>query len=425
MFDSPSDVFDRLREERSDFDRFGASKLITVAGDVTHPVLGLSDEDAELVRSRAQIAIHSAATVKFNEPLSVAVDINCRGAVNMLEFVKSCRRLLLHVHVSTAYVNSNRHEVDIQEELYPLAFDVEKVMQASPSDIDAQSATIVGDYPNTYAVSKSMTEHLVVKNHCGIPLVIHRPAIIGAALKEPVSGWVDQVAGFGGLILATGLGVLTILPGDRDNVLDIVPVDLAVNHLLFSICAKLTNPNTLQPLITHCGTSDPHQNSFSFGMSEDLVPKYFAANPLKTAVCPPQLQFYPSYKEFQTQRNLRYSLPAAAYSALAKATGSEAHAKTSLELGKLAQRADKFMDLFGSTTMKHCNFLADNSKCLQPYTTPNEWWIDTNQIDWERYITSFCSGISKLITQPKEAQTVEMREPRAALRDEKQIRARL
>lgn len=78
----------------------------------------------------------------------------------------------------------------------------------------------------------------------------------------------------------------------------------------------------------------------------------------------------------------RYLPPAAGYSTLAKKTGSESHAKTAPELDKMAQRAGKFMDLFGSTTMNRCRFLAGNSKLLWPYSTPDEWWIDTHQIDF-------------------------------------------
>lgn len=318
--------------------------------------------------------------------------------MNMLEFVKSCRRVLAHVHVSTAYVNSDRSELEIREELYPLAVDVDEVMQLAPSEIDGQRATIMGRYANTYTVSKSMGEHLMVKHCGGIPLVIYRPTFIGASLKEPVPGWVDNPAGFGGIILGTGLGLLTILPGDRSNVLDIVPVDLAANYLVLSICAKLLDQNVPQPLIVHCGTSDPHQNNFSLGVSEDLLPKYFVVNPMKKAVAPAQLKYYPSYQEFETQRMLRYVFPVAAYWALAKETGCDDHEQTAKQLSTLAQRAGRFMDTFALVTMNQWRFLAGNSKLLQPYTT-SDWWIDTYQIDWEQYVVNYCASIATWSTQ--------------------------
>lgn len=409
-----SEIFDRLRRERPDFDQYAASKLLAVAGDATQPLLGLNEADAELVRSRAQITIHSAATVKFTEPLSSTIRKNCGGAMTMLAFVKSCRQVLVHMHVSTAYVNGNRPELDIREELYPLTFDLDEVMRMSPSEIDSQSSRIKAGYTNTYAISKTMAEHLMVRNHGDIPLVIYRPTVVGATLKEPVPGWIDQVAGFGAVIMGTGLGVLTMLPGAHDNVLDIVPLDLAVNHLLLSICAKLLNPKAPKLLIVHCGTSDPHQNNFPIGMSEGILPQYFAANPLKKAVAPVQLKYYASFQEYETQRKLRYELPVAAYSDLAKVSGSEAHAKKAQQLKKLAQRSGKFMDSFAPFTMQQWRFLAGNSSLLQPYTTA-DWWIDTYEIDWQRYLMSFCSGISRYITQDEKEDQVAVQQQQLQL----------
>lgn len=43
--------------------------VVPVAGDISTPGLGLSDADRNKVTSDADIIIHSAATVKFDEPL--------------------------------------------------------------------------------------------------------------------------------------------------------------------------------------------------------------------------------------------------------------------------------------------------------------------------------------------------------------------
>ena len=39
---------------------------------------------------------------------------------------------------------------------------------------------LLGDYPNTYTFTKSITEHLLLSMRGDMPLAIVRPAIIGA-----------------------------------------------------------------------------------------------------------------------------------------------------------------------------------------------------------------------------------------------------
>jgi len=43
--------------------------VVSVAGDILEPGLGLSDSDVEHLASEVSLVFHSAATVKFDEPL--------------------------------------------------------------------------------------------------------------------------------------------------------------------------------------------------------------------------------------------------------------------------------------------------------------------------------------------------------------------
>jgi len=63
-----NDAFDRLREAHgSDFGSAMASRITTVAGDVTRDDLGLSEADQETFVS-CDVIIHSAAAVSFDSP---------------------------------------------------------------------------------------------------------------------------------------------------------------------------------------------------------------------------------------------------------------------------------------------------------------------------------------------------------------------
>lgn len=57
-----------------------------------------------------------AASVKFNEVLNDAVDINILGTKKIVDLVLGIENLKSFVHVSTLYSNCNRSEVD--EKLY-------------------------------------------------------------------------------------------------------------------------------------------------------------------------------------------------------------------------------------------------------------------------------------------------------------------
>jgi thioester reductase-like protein len=45
------------------------NKLVVIDGDLTEPDLGISEKDRSLLIERIHIIFHSAATLKFDEPL--------------------------------------------------------------------------------------------------------------------------------------------------------------------------------------------------------------------------------------------------------------------------------------------------------------------------------------------------------------------
>ncbi|KAJ0402632.1 hypothetical protein ATCC90586_010871 [Pythium insidiosum] len=404
-----SRIFDRLRRERDDCDAFLRRKLRAVAGDVTMASLGLSEDDQRLLRERVEITIHSAATVQFNEPLEVAVEMNCMGALNMAQFVKTCPRVRCHLHVSTAYVNSNLRVLRIREELYPLDFNVEDaldaVTKASPSDLERLHVNLIGTYPNTYALTKSMAEHLITKLIGDtVPLVIFRPTIIGAAWKEPVPGWTDQIAAAGAIFLAVGMGVLTMLPGDPRNVADIVPVDLAVNNLLVSIAVTLDQQQQRglprrQPTVVHSGTSDPRQNPLRWRVPCRVVPEYFRQNPPARGLFPAKFHMIPTPQQFQLEWFAAYALPSSVYSTLANKSGNARHMRDAAKLWTLTWRARNLVEAFKPFTENQWVFVADAAmdSLLPRVQHEPTWWVDAREIAWERYVFNFCVGLKKFM----------------------------
>ena len=98
-------------------------KIVPVAGDLIIEGLGMSTADREMLANDLDIIINCAASVNFDDPLLDAIQINYCGCLRMLDLAMDCKKLLAHLHVSTAYVNSNRKEsanILIEEKIYPL-----------------------------------------------------------------------------------------------------------------------------------------------------------------------------------------------------------------------------------------------------------------------------------------------------------------
>lgn len=92
------------------------NKIFPVKGDVGLPELGLQSEDRDMLLQRVNIVFHSAATVRFNESLKIAVNLNTMGTERMLDLCKRMTNLISVIHVSTAYSNADRRE--IEESIY-------------------------------------------------------------------------------------------------------------------------------------------------------------------------------------------------------------------------------------------------------------------------------------------------------------------
>ncbi|HLN16671.1 MAG TPA: SDR family oxidoreductase [Acidimicrobiales bacterium] len=118
--------FDRLREELGGrFDDEMARRLLTVAGDVGRDGLGLDDEGLSVL-GRADVVVHSAATVSFDAPLDQAVETNLLGPARVAAAMAAARRALAEageapadghlITVSTAYV-AGTHQGEAKEEL--------------------------------------------------------------------------------------------------------------------------------------------------------------------------------------------------------------------------------------------------------------------------------------------------------------------
>ena len=121
-----SPPFRPLRERYGDkLDAFLREKCVPLAGDVTDPLLGLSEAELAKLNGKLACVINSAGLVTFNPSLEFAVSVNTEGARNAAELCKKTGATL--VHISTCFVAGTRRGPVFEDEpvvgSYPKAHD--------------------------------------------------------------------------------------------------------------------------------------------------------------------------------------------------------------------------------------------------------------------------------------------------------------
>lgn len=197
---------------------------------------GLAQADEGLAGTVTHV-IHAAASVSFDLPVAQAAQANVVAALDVLGFARRCPRLERFVDVSTAYVTPHAGAAaQVQEVLAPLPRPAAQLLDDIRGQARSERRLLQETgHPNTYTLTKSIAEHLLVERRGHVPLTIVRPSVISASLQHPVPGWIDSTAAFGGFVLMLGLGHLRAVVGHGDSRLDIVPVD-EVAHRVVAAC---------------------------------------------------------------------------------------------------------------------------------------------------------------------------------------------
>lgn len=96
-------MFDNLRRDSPDV----LNKLVPIAGDMSLPALGVSPSDVKILSDNVSIVFHSAATVKFDQTLKSAVEMNLKGTMQLIQLVRKLERLdvMLISHFSVTSCN--------------------------------------------------------------------------------------------------------------------------------------------------------------------------------------------------------------------------------------------------------------------------------------------------------------------------------
>ncbi|XP_047038839.1 fatty acyl-CoA reductase 1 [Helicoverpa zea] len=250
-------LFEKVRNMRGGVEPL-LQKVTLVAGDVSEPDLGLSDQDRAMIIAQVDIIIHAAATIRFDEELKKAVLLNVRGTKLMVELAKTCKNLKLFIHISTSYCHL--HEKLLEEQAYPPPADPHHVIQAvewmDDEAIAMLTPKLLDKLPNSYAFTKALGEALVVEAMEHIPAMVLRPSIVIPIWQEPVPGWTDNINGPTGLLIGAGKGVIRSMYCKSNSYADYLPVDVFINGIMIVAWNYLQNGDTKCNIINFTSSAE-------------------------------------------------------------------------------------------------------------------------------------------------------------------------
>ncbi|XP_072758219.1 putative fatty acyl-CoA reductase CG5065 isoform X2 [Anoplolepis gracilipes] len=383
-------VFDRIRSEFP-----GAlNKIIPVKGDIGMPELGLELEDKNMLTQQVNIVFHSAATVRFNEPLKVAVNLNTRGTDRMLDLCRHMTNLISVIHVSTAYSNADRREIG--ESVYTTDIKpytvIDMCENLDDETIGIIEKRLIGNHPNTYTLTKGLAEQIVLSKGSGLPIAIVRPSIVCAAYQEPYPGWIDNVCGITGIMTEIGRGTIRSIVCNANLVVDVIPVDFVVDTL---ICASWHNVvqrnDTIR--IYNCTSSTLHPITWrEFGY---LTKKHAIESPSR------YVMWYPNFT-FRTNKFIHFIivtmchfLPAFIIDLILRVKGCK---PIMMKITKRFEHAAKNGEFFAMNEWKFC---VDNMTKLVKFVRASgncdDFNIDIKSLDWDTYLHQYMLGIRKYI----------------------------
>ena len=221
-------------------------KVHFVVGDMMKPEFGIEDSAVlERLRNEVTVVIHAAANISFAASVKTAVEYNCLPPLELARMASRFRRLKQFIQLSTAYVNSFLPDGYVGEQKYSASDDdpedeITAVLSSDSGDVAHSSR-----FSSTYAYAKYLMERLFAKRYPLLPLLLVRPTIFGAALRDPYRLYgppnSTPMRKFAELYLADhGTQVWHAAEGYKSgsNVLDEISVDFVASAVLLHAAAR-------------------------------------------------------------------------------------------------------------------------------------------------------------------------------------------
>lgn len=279
-----SPVFDPLQDKLGDrFAQYVSERVEVVEGDVSQPGLGIeAGTRARLVRE-LDVVVNSSGLTDFNPDLRDALASNVAPVLYLIDFLRESDHAAL-MHLSTCYVvgaRDGRVVEKVRPNYSPLGiadFDAEREWHSlqevvAHAEARAESPEITAalrrqalgkrhgneepggpeldnlirknrmrwlrnrltragsrrarrlGWPNTYTLTKSLAESMIVRHGAGLPIAIVRPSIVETSTEQPFRGWNEGINTSAPLSYLLGT-YFRQLPTNERKCLDVIPVDM-------------------------------------------------------------------------------------------------------------------------------------------------------------------------------------------------------
>jgi len=441
--DSP--VFDPLyKRYGAGLARFLRERVEVVEGDVSAAELGLTQDVAQSLRKNLDLIVNSSGLTDFNPDLRDALTTNVDAAVSIVEFARSSDHAGL-LHLSTCYVAGAR-DGRVSEAVRPnytpagvANFDADgewrslhdfvkratekaesaevtdelrrQALQREHASKDLKGAALENQvrknrvrwlrnylteagkkranelgWANTYTLTKSLAESLIIKYGAGLPIAIVRPAIVETSLEKPFLGWNEGINTSASLSYLLGT-YFRQLPSNERKRLDVIPVDSVCrgmtliaaaiverrNAPIYQLATSVTNPCDMRRSIEL--TSLAHRKHYrALEGLESWLRLRFDAIPVSK------------------QRYERMSAPAqkAIIQSIQRIVSPLPLRKTPLARAERnLEKVEKLIELFEPfILLNEHDFVAENVEKLAYALVPEEraaFGYDTRSIDWWEY----------------------------------------
>jgi thioester reductase-like protein len=279
---------------------FLKEKVEVVEGDVSLPGLGLDKATQARLAQSLDLIVNSAGLTDFNPDLRDALSSNVDSALNLLGFLRQCKRAGL-MHLSTCYVVGMRDgrvteklqdnynpagdaQFDAEREVESLRETIRRIEERSESEeltkalrrqalgrslddskvagqdlqgvvkrnrvrwtrnrlvrVGLRRARHLG-WPNTYTFTKSLGESLLARQGRDLPIAIVRPSIVESSERSPFAGWNEGINTSGPLSYLLGTNFRQ-LPSNERKCLDVIPVDMVCRGMTLIAAAVVARRN--------------------------------------------------------------------------------------------------------------------------------------------------------------------------------------
>uniref|UniRef100_A0A1B0G9J6 Fatty acyl-CoA reductase n=1 Tax=Glossina morsitans morsitans TaxID=37546 RepID=A0A1B0G9J6_GLOMM len=370
IFNDP--IFDTMKMMKPKF----RHHIISIPGDCMLPDLGLSPEDRRILIENVNIVFHMAATVRFDEKLKIAMQINAAAARDIMLLCNEMKNLKSCLHISTAY--SYCPQARIEEKFY-----------AAP-----------GNTKNLILLTECTPDKLL-DSMTQMQISLH--AVI-STYNEPVSGWIDNFYGPTGVIAGAATGIIRTVRCRPHGFADMVPVDMCVNSIIaasWDIAKKYNSTITLKEngekltltpkVYNFCSSKE---NKITWGDFTNKTANYGTMYPTTKAIWYICYANRPNRIMHLLSIFCLHYLPATILDCFSLIIGKKPR------LLKTYKKIHRFMHVIEYFAMRQWDFGIDNVRDLWNSLSERDkelFFFDMNQLDWDRFLQQYILGVRRYL----------------------------